>query len=43
VDLDELKSNIVEVLNLNFEEEGRMVREEDFRIVLDDDISHEDE
>ena len=34
-DLDELKSNIVDAMNLNFEEEGRMVREEDIRIVLD--------
>src|ERR1700759_3923104 len=34
-DLDELKSNIVDALNLNFEEEGKMVREEDIRIVLD--------
>ena len=34
-DLDELKSNIVDALNLNFEEEGKTVREEDIRIVLD--------
>ena len=33
-DLDELKSNIVDALNLNFEE-GKTVREEDIRIVLD--------
>jgi hypothetical protein len=34
-DLDELKSNIVDALNLNFEEEGKKVREEDIRIILD--------
>jgi hypothetical protein len=34
-DLDELKSNIIDALNLNFEEEGKIVKEEDISVVLD--------
>jgi hypothetical protein len=34
-DLDELKSNIIDALNLNFEEEGRIVKEDDISVVLD--------
>ncbi|HEY1870014.1 MAG TPA: hypothetical protein VGG71_03095 [Chitinophagaceae bacterium] len=32
---DELKYNILEVLNLMFEEEGRIVTEEDIKITID--------
>ena len=34
-DLEELKTNILDALNLNFEEEGRKIYEEDIKIVLD--------
>jgi transcriptional regulator with XRE-family HTH domain len=34
-DLEELKSNILEALNLNFEEEGRIITEDDIKIVMD--------
>jgi transcriptional regulator with XRE-family HTH domain len=34
-DLEELKLNILDALNLNFEEEGRIITEDDIRIVID--------
>jgi hypothetical protein len=34
-DLEELKLNILDALNLNFEEEGRIITEDDIRIVMD--------
>jgi hypothetical protein len=34
-DFEELKSNILNALNLNFEDEGKIITEEDILIVLD--------
>ena len=35
ITLDELKSNILEALNLYFEEKGKEIKEEDLKITLD--------